>query len=166
MVNFENGTLIKGAYVVINGVEYPVVMPAITGDTPMSAENLNKAQNDLYDEINLKAIVESGSNANGTYIKYGDGTMIVNKKITTTKTINGTWGNLYIANVGNIGDYPVEFIEPPQVAIFAYGSQSAIAMNGGTGTRLRPPPVDLVRGEILNTAVNYTIDVTAIGKWK
>lgn len=47
MVNFENGTLVKGAYVVINGTEYPVVMPEYSGNTPISAENMNKIQNDI-----------------------------------------------------------------------------------------------------------------------
>lgn len=47
MFNFENGTLVKGAYVEINGVQYPVVMPEYSGNTPISAENLNKMQNEL-----------------------------------------------------------------------------------------------------------------------
>lgn len=166
MVNFEDGTLVTGAYVEIEGIQYPVVMPVYSGNTPITAENLNKSQQDILNLLSSSSIVDSGSNANGSYIKFGDGTMIVNKKVTTTKTINQTWGNLYIDNVGSLGDYPVEFIDAPNVSIFVYGSQSAIAMNGGTGTRLRPPLVDLVRGEISNTAVNYTIDVTAIGKWK
>lgn len=44
MVNFEDGTLVKGAYVEINGVQYPVIMPEYSGNTPISAENLNKMQ--------------------------------------------------------------------------------------------------------------------------
>ena len=51
MVNFENGILVKGAYVEINGVEYPVHMPEYSGDTPLSKENMNKLQQDLADEI-------------------------------------------------------------------------------------------------------------------
>ena len=52
MVNFENGTLVTNAYVEINGVQYPVVMPVYSGNTPLTAENLNKAQNDLYNQNN------------------------------------------------------------------------------------------------------------------
>lgn len=44
MFTFENGTLVKGAYVEINGVQYPVTMPQYSGNTPVSAENLNKMQ--------------------------------------------------------------------------------------------------------------------------
>lgn len=53
MVNFEDGTLIKGAYVVIDGKEYDVHMPQYSGDTPLSSENLNKMQTDLQEEIEI-----------------------------------------------------------------------------------------------------------------
>lgn len=51
MVNFEDGTLLKGAYVVINGTEYPVVMPEYSGTTPINAENLNKLQTDILNNL-------------------------------------------------------------------------------------------------------------------
>ena len=54
MVNFEEGTLVKSAYVEINGVQHPVVMPQYEGDTPVSPENLNKMQEDLENEIGNK----------------------------------------------------------------------------------------------------------------
>lgn len=54
MVNFKEGTLVKGAYVVINGVEYPVIMPEYSGDTPVSPENLNKLQKDINDDVTAK----------------------------------------------------------------------------------------------------------------
>lgn len=62
---FENGTLIKGAYVIIDGVEYEVHAPEYSGDTPVSSENLNKMQDDLRDELktkisNLDIVWESG----------------------------------------------------------------------------------------------------------
>lgn len=47
MINFEDGTLVKGAYVIIDGAEYPVHMPEYSGNTPTSAENFNKMQEDL-----------------------------------------------------------------------------------------------------------------------
>ena len=56
MVNFEEGTLIKGAYVLIDGKEYEVHMPEYSGNTPMSPENLNKLQNDI-----LKIVFPVGS---------------------------------------------------------------------------------------------------------
>lgn len=51
MVNFEDGTLVKGAYVEIDGVQYPVHMPQYSGNTSLSAENLNKAQKDIQNQL-------------------------------------------------------------------------------------------------------------------
>ena len=51
MVNFKDGELVKGAYVIIDGKEYEVHMPQYSGETPLSPENLNKMQKDLQDKM-------------------------------------------------------------------------------------------------------------------
>lgn len=59
MVDFEDGQLVKGPYVVIDGEEYPVIMPKYKGNTPISSENLNKLQTDIiksYKEELTKAL--------------------------------------------------------------------------------------------------------------
>ena len=47
MIDFKAGTLIKGAYVVVDGVELEVHMPQFSGDTPLSPEILNRMQKEL-----------------------------------------------------------------------------------------------------------------------
>lgn len=54
MVEFKEGQLIKGAYVVINNVEYEVHMPQYSGDTPVTPENLNKIQEDSENYTDVK----------------------------------------------------------------------------------------------------------------
>ena len=44
MINFEDGELVKNAYVIIDGVEYPVFMPEYEGQTPLSSKILNDMQ--------------------------------------------------------------------------------------------------------------------------
>lgn len=56
MVNFEDGELVKGAYVIIDGKEYEVHMPQYSGRTPLSSENLNKMQVEI-----LKTMLPVGS---------------------------------------------------------------------------------------------------------
>lgn len=75
MVDFEDGTLVKGAYVVIDGKEYEVHMPEYSGKTPISSENLNKIQNDLSIRID---------NITTTTILYDD--------------INGTQSDITLSN--------------------------------------------------------------------
>lgn len=40
-INWQNGSIKKDGYVVIDGVQYPIVMPEYEGDTPINASNLN-----------------------------------------------------------------------------------------------------------------------------
>ena len=62
----EAGTLIKGAYAVINGVEHEVHMPEYEGDTPVSPENLNKMQEDI---VKGTTIYENSSGASSGTIQ-------------------------------------------------------------------------------------------------
>lgn len=47
MVKFENGTLEKEAYVIIDGKEYVITPAEYKGATPLSAEMLNKMQEEI-----------------------------------------------------------------------------------------------------------------------
>ena len=55
MLIFENGQLIKDAYVVINNVEHPVVMPEYSGNTPLEADNLNRIQKSIVIPVTISA---------------------------------------------------------------------------------------------------------------
>lgn len=57
-VIFENGTLIQNAKVEIDGVIYDVQPAQFDGSTPLSANNLNRAQTNLYDYIDEKTTQE------------------------------------------------------------------------------------------------------------
>lgn len=58
MINFENGKLEEDAYVIIDGVKYPVVMPRYSGKTPISAENLNYMQELIKEDIERYTVLE------------------------------------------------------------------------------------------------------------
>ena len=128
--------------------------------------NLNTTnKNNLVSAIN--SVVESGSNANGTYIKYADGTMICIKKIKFTNVvINTVWGSVYeTASALNFGDYAQEFIEIPNVSITLADGATCFcsAFSGRTktsigGTWLWKPAVE--------ENGTMTFDVIAIGRWK
>lgn len=130
----------------------------------LSAENLNNNFTECYN------IVDSGSNANGSYIKYSDGTMMCYKEVTGTVDISTAWGSLYASSDVSLGTWPENFYAKPVVN--AYGqapsgtqymlctnatSDSTSTTNAGKVTLIRPNS---------RTGVAYTIYVTAIGKWK
>lgn len=70
MFKFEDGILKKGAYVVIDGVEYEVHMPEYEGKTPMTAENLNRTAKDVEKKINeIKGCHVLEESQGGKYVK-------------------------------------------------------------------------------------------------
>lgn len=112
----------------------------------------------------------SGSNSNGTWTKFADGTMIVNKTITGTADITSAWGSLYISTDINMGDFPIEFIERPTITVTPQpqtGTQFLLVGSGygNCGTATNAGSVALVRPNS-RTGVAYVLDVIAKGRWK
>ena len=166
MVNWEDGQLVQGAYVEIDGVQYPVVMPKYSGNTPMTAENFNKMQTDLKNEIG--EVIESGSNENGSYIKYSDGTLICTKKVKGTVNITEKYdGGLYHTPDGqyfDLGKYAQEFIDFPVFSVTSYGGYTQWV--GGIAERGR---IDIGKLHILaasSKTITAYYHVIAIGRWK
>ena len=110
-------------------------------------------------------IVESGSNDNGSWIKYSDGTMICYKSTgEIDMNITTPWGSLYEGNV-SLGNFPAEFIETPTISVTPFGSGMLIEQGGidasktswGNITGVRPNSVENVKARF---------NLMAIGKWK
>ena len=113
-------------------------------------------------------IVESGSNANGSYIKFSDGTMICFAEVVRNIKFSQV-GSVYTAETIVKVPYPQEFIETPKVIIntesandYSYCAIYAIlrdkkSING----------VSFLRA---NSSGDGFTDIpfvyTAIGKWK
>jgi len=57
-----------------------------------------------------QAIYDSGSNANGSWVKYSDGTMICRSSQTTAGAIGGSQYN-------NQFEFPAQFLQSPTVAV-------------------------------------------------
>lgn len=69
-IPFEDGTKTQEAYVAINEQNYPVTPAVWSGDTPLSAFNLNKLQDNVEEAINIQRAtitLESTVNANTNY---------------------------------------------------------------------------------------------------
>lgn len=110
-------------------------------------------------------IIESGSNDNGSWIKYSDGTMICYKSTGwIDMNITTSWGSLYEGNI-SVGNFPAEFIETPTISVTPFGSGMLIEQGGvdasktswGNITGVRPNSVENVKARF---------HLIAIGKWK
>jgi hypothetical protein len=130
--------------------------------------------NDIpFEDIKFKVtdyVIESGSNSNGNYIKYADGTMICMREINLNSVnIQTAWGSLFQYMNTTFYNYAQEFIEPPALQLTAkatnnvgfwlgdYGNDSTQTKSGFSGICLLRPTKNIA---------NAVIFVTAIGKWK
>lgn len=140
-------------------------------NTPLNASNLNTLQDNIETAIN--SVVESGSNTNGYYIKYADGTMICwQREQFDNVQITNAQGNLYQSGAITPKNYPVAFVgEWPAVsrdiesstwAVFGFGQHNT------SGTSLtNPGSFTVFRGSSTGTGnVTLVVRTIAIGKWK
>lgn len=132
--------------------------------TPINAQNLNSN----FEECNN--IIESGSNANGKYVKYSDGTMICYKTLTGTTDITTAWGSLYTSADVNLGNFASYFLARPTIIISPQaqtGTQYMLSTQSGSssGSSSSAGSITLIRPNS-RTGVAYILDVVAIGKWK
>lgn len=108
-----------------------------------------------------KYIVKSGSNSNGNYIKFSDGTMICHKHIAGTGGSVNAWGSLYFRDV-QAGNWAMDFKTILNVqctnATNQYWASVSNASETSCGT------VRLIRPD--SNAVEYHIHLFAIGTWE
>lgn len=117
----------------------------------------------------LDTIVESGSNSNGEYTKYSDGTMICTKRVIKQNVkLTNSWYSLFNnENDTNIdlGNYAATFIEEPVVNITYMGGNGCWLINNNGHSASSPGKVQLctVSSRTIGTCI---LDITAKGRWK
>lgn len=115
-------------------------------------------------EINGSPIVESGSNSNGDYVKYYDGTMICTKKVSFNHTFTEPWGALFTTSLIDLGDYAEPFLEVPTVNASIMSNYSCFIQRIGDYSKTKVGTTYLAR-PVNTNALGY-IAIIAIGKWK
>lgn len=121
---------------------------------------------DVYSCNYINSIIESGSNDNGKWIKFADGTMICSNRISIYATINLAYGPLYRSDVINIPDFPVEFIEKPSYSFSCDSTYSAFTVNWSVTTKTNTGTIILTRIGSSTPTADFNISYIAIGKWK
>lgn len=113
-------------------------------------------------------IVESGSNANGTYVKYSDGRMECYKTVTGTVNITEKYYGYFYQTPNNkyfnLGDYAMPFIERPICSIqFRGGNCQWI---GSIQNQSATHAGDLQILSVTSKTAGAYYDVIAFGRWK
>jgi hypothetical protein len=118
------------------------------------------------DGIPTGAIIERGSNANGEFVKYADGTQICTLNITVTdQTIDSAYGASLFTGT-RTWTYPAVFNAAPAVAApgFRWGTSASWGAVGAAPTTTQV----LLRGiDISSRATGTSVVITAIaiGRW-
>ncbi len=140
-----------------------------TGAIPINKTNLNHMDDGIEQNSNdIANIIESGSNDNGSWIKYSDGTMIcsMSKNVYVNFSSSQKWGVMWESDNIDLGNFPQTFIEKPYVTI------SNFSESGGFIEILRDTTTSFVgntkiaRPSDTNGTIEYTLSIIAIGKWK
>lgn len=148
--NFEITNHQSGSYLIINGGAN------ISGDVTIS--------NGMY-KIGTTDLIEEGSNSNGNYIKYANGTMICWTKQTITTAITTAWGVLYESSGIDLGTMPATFISTPSITATINSQRAAFIESVYNSSTTSWGRTYLVRP--MSTSSNsYDITLMAIGKWK
>lgn len=114
------------------------------------------------------AIIERGSNANGEYIKYADGTMICNYETTVSYTCNAVTGSIFSVTSGGAVNLtlPATFAVTPRLVLGCTKTGGGSVPWNSQGT----PPTTTTTGSLwLHASVNTaagTYKYLAIGRWK
>lgn len=114
---------------------------------------------------NENPVVDSGSNSNGTWVKWMDGTMLCYmNKVIGNVDITTSWGSMYeTSSQISLGDYPQSFIETPSVSImptntfFVEKSNNTTSTSWGGFWPCRP---------VSSSGYYVAVSCIAIGKWK
>lgn len=116
------------------------------------------------------AIIEQGSNANGTYTKFADGTMLAQKIVAIpSHNVNVAYGPLFISDnnvMSGNQNFPVAFTEAPGVSVTSVTNGLVVGqVVGGAATVLAwPNSLFFLRG-VSTSSVTGNIYLTANGRW-
>jgi hypothetical protein len=130
----------------------------------------SRSVSSLNDNLAKKAIVETGSNTNGSYVKFGDGTMICTHDLDSAVGATASGGVAFSPDM--LWTYPQPFAIAPNLQLSVKYMLTSGA-NPISATRATSSGVGLIStGGIYvvydapNATVKTRISVMAVGKWK
>lgn len=112
------------------------------------------------------AIIETGSNTNGTYIRWADGTQICHRRYGVGLTVGAAIGNLFYSGAISPVSFAVGFASVPIVELTLEDTAAVSWLAaGGQSTAMVTPTMYIVSPQSSGSARTYFIDVLAIGRW-
>ena len=175
MALYENGILISGANTLpqMTLAEYQA-LPVSERPTYWERTDLNYGNIPASDvtygsgsvEDALDDLTGYGTNTNGTYYKFIDGTLICTKAFETNISISTTWGALYETSAPiSFGDWAHSFISAPIASLTVAGEGLACVPERLSGVTASSAGNSFFFRPTSGTGV-LTANLIAIGRWK
>lgn len=127
------------------------------------------ANNNLVFKASSEGVYMSpfyGSNTNGKYYKFPDGTLICTKSMTFDRTFTNAWGSLYETTENmQMGNWPVAFIATPATVITSTGAKDCFLETLHGVSANSAGYVNGCRPVNTTTAQSITLTVMGIGRW-
>lgn len=119
-------------------------------------------------DVSTNAIIETGTNTNGTYTKWADGTMKCVKSLTISDTANIAFGSLFISPLQALGAWPETFTSILYSGLTASRTGNApidFQIGANQGTTTNAPSGWFVSPVSISTAENLTVQCIGWGRW-
>ena len=103
---------------------------SITDASSVEGVDINQGSSELFDKSNILgivsqaagvptgAIIERGSNANGEFVKYADGTLVCYRRIIKSIAMTSASGSMFLGATTEDTSFPVAFAFAPEVKGF------------------------------------------------
>ena len=156
--------------IIKNGVEYSASPTSLNNLTDTNISSPVGGQVLTYNASNSmwgnSSVVESGSNTNGNYIKWADGTMICTKSASVTVESSWSdWGSMKYVGSLSLGSFPQTFIATPVISASLNGDSAWIERIINTSTKYTGD-ISFIRPNDPGRTTNFTVPIIAIGRWK
>jgi len=135
------------------------------GRTVATIKPVSQVEKDLG-ALKTEIVTASGSNANGYYVKYADGTMVCTKTIALgSVAVTNAYGALYMSGNQTLGDWAVKFYAVPIATVNVFSANLPLFFGKYTyQTKTVAPVIRILH--ISSATITVTADVIAIGRWK
>ena len=114
----------------------------------------------------LGEIVESGSNENGKWIKWADGTMICQKVVSGTAVCTKAWGSLFETEAISLGRWAQTFTEFHAVSITHHGTSNGYWLETSYGASTTSCGTVMFCRATEKEDLNWRVHIIGYGKWK
>lgn len=115
------------------------------------------------------AIIARGSNANGEWVRWEDGTQVCYRNYSVSMSIEASIGNLFYNSGGIAATYPASFVSLPSILVSTADADETTRTYfcglGSGGSVTRTPAIYVLRPA---STPDVTVNITylAIGRWK